>query len=510
MEEAVRQRDDCVIAQLLRSPGASESLPLPPGAPALDESHQQSRDDAALLSALQDSPAAAGQAVPPSASQQRRDDAVLSQILFGETPKGSSAEMMMPSHARQRGRPRWDPRERNGHRRSGFHGAGGRAWNSQCETSQDRDDWALAEVLGQVPLVAEQSRRGPQDDDQTLSLLLASALEEKRSAPGFGVVPHSPLLSVVEEVLRGARAERGWLLAEVVAGGHGRGDALHQLSRPLGIAVDAHGAVIVADNGNGRVVRWPAQATEGQVISDADRCFRDPFGVAVDFSGSLVVSSGASVFRTSMHSVGGDSQVVLTGAWPTGLAVDSDGSLLVADAFDHGVARCCLPGAQQHLGDVETIVGENGTGARREQLHRPFGVAALADGSVLIVDSGNHRVVRWERGARRGVVVAGGNGRGARPDQLSYPRSVVVDEAGHLLVADTLNHRVVCWAPGASSGKVIAGGRGQGGRIDQLSKPAGLALDGNSLLVADSGNHRVVRWPLPHCGARAPQRRQQR
>ena len=56
-------------------------------------------------------------------------------------------------------------------------------------------------------------------------------------------------------------------IAQVVAGGNGRGDRLDQLDRPSGIAVERDGAVLVADTFNNRVVRWRAGAQVGEVVA---------------------------------------------------------------------------------------------------------------------------------------------------------------------------------------------------------------------------------------------------
>ena len=49
-------------------------------------------------------------------------------------------------------------------------------------------------------------------------------------------------------------------------------------------------------------------------------------------------------------------------------------------------------------------------------------------------------------------MVAGGNGYGYRLDQLRYPQDVSVAADGTVIVGDTDNHRVVAWAPGATEG----------------------------------------------------------
>jgi DNA-binding beta-propeller fold protein YncE len=71
---------------------------------------------------------------------------------------------------------------------------------------------------------------------------------------------------------------------------------------------------------------------------------------------------------------------------------------------------------------------------------------------------------------------------------------VVVDQIGTVYVVDSVNHRVIRWLKGSKSGSVIIGGRGPGSGIAQLSYPFDLAFDSQGNLhvyVADTGNHRV-------------------
>ena len=49
----------------------------------------------------------------------------------------------------------------------------------------------------------------------------------------------------------------------------------------------------------------------------------------------------------------------------------------------------------------------------------------------------NHRVMKWMKGAKEGIVVAGGQGQGNSLTQLSYPQGVIVDHLGNVYVADS-------------------------------------------------------------------------
>ncbi|CAF5060828.1 unnamed protein product, partial [Rotaria sp. Silwood1] len=80
--------------------------------------------------------------------------------------------------------------------------------------------------------------------------------------------------------------------------------------------------------------------------------------------------------------------------------------------------------------------------------------------------------MKWEEGAKQGIVVAGGQGNSLT--QLFYPQGVVVDQLGTVYVADNKNHRIMRWPKGATNGSVIAGG---GAQSNQLNGPVGLSFD---------------------------------
>ncbi|CAF3757723.1 unnamed protein product [Rotaria sp. Silwood1] len=108
--------------------------------------------------------------------------------------------------------------------------------------------------------------------------------------------------------------------------------------------------------------------------------------------------------------------------------------------------------------------------------------------------------MKWNKGAKEGIVVAGGQGEGNALTQLSYPKGLFVDTLGTIYVADKLNHRVMRWPKGAKQGTVIAGGNGEGKEANQFYSPVGLSFDRHgNLYVVDGdvlGNNRVQRFSI--------------
>ena len=142
-----------------------------------------------------------------------------------------------------------------------------------------------------------------------------------------------------------------------------------------------------------------------------------------------------------------------------GLAMDDEGSLYVTDFEKNEVRRYGRSGWARR-GDRSLVdMGEV-----------PHSISWIVlDRSLLMLivpstssDSFNHRVMKWARDAKEGVVVAGGRGDGNRPEQLHRPSGIFVDQMGSVYVADQENHRVMRWLKGAKEGEVIAGGYGPG------------------------------------------------
>ncbi len=81
----------------------------------------------------------------------------------------------------------------------------------------------------------------------------------------------------------------------VVAGGHGEGSDLTQLSCPHGVIVDQLGTVYVADSFNERLIRWSKGAAQGSSVVGGNRQGNGnqldyPVGLPFDRPGNLYVA----------------------------------------------------------------------------------------------------------------------------------------------------------------------------------------------------------------------------
>jgi DNA-binding beta-propeller fold protein YncE/4-amino-4-deoxy-L-arabinose transferase-like glycosyltransferase len=172
---------------------------------------------------------------------------------------------------------------------------------------------------------------------------------------------------------------------------------------------------------------------------------------------------------------------------PRGIAIAPDGSLYVVDT---GNARI------QHLspqGEVLHVWGSfyNGEGsAPPGQFKEPWDVAVSEDGSVYVADTWNHRIQKFTADGQ--FLTMWGYGIGQDPnDLLGFygPRGIAVNPSGEVFITDTGNKRIIYYDP---DGKPL-GQFGEGGmEPGQLDEPVGLTFDPDgNLYVADTWNQRV-------------------
>ena len=99
-------------------------------------------------------------------------------------------------------------------------------------------------------------------------------------------------------------------------------------------------------------------------------------------------------------------------------------------------------------------------------------------------------------GSSTGVTVAGTTGIwGSARSLLYYPTAIYVTNNSTMFILDTWNHRVLRWVPGDPMGTIVAGGQGNGGAFNQIGTSYQLFVDDQlNVYVSESSNHRITRW----------------
>ncbi|CAF4154930.1 unnamed protein product [Rotaria magnacalcarata] len=287
-----------------------------------------------------------------------------------------------------------------------------------------------------------------------------------------------------------------------VAGGNGYGDATNQLRRPEGLFVDDDQTVVIADEGDHRIMQSKKGDTmNGQVVAGGNgqgnrlNQLNWPTDVLIDKeTDSLIICDQGNrrVVRWSRFSGTTQAEILIDNIDCWGLAMDEHRYLYVSDTKKHEVRR-------YQLGDNNgtLVAGGNGKGNGTNQLKDPYYLFVDRQQNVYVSDRNNHRVMKWNKGAKEGIAVAGGQDYGDALTQLYDPKGLFIDALGTLYVADSANNRVMRWTQGMKQGTVIVGGNGWETGTNQFNIPIGLSFDRHgNLYVADADNNRVQRFSL--------------
>lgn len=118
------------------------------------------------------------------------------------------------------------------------------------------------------------------------------------------------------------------------------------------------------------------------------------------------------------------------------------------------------------------VVSPNGTGSSLNQMQKNCrGLYVNKLGDIFVLDSENHRVLKWSVNASSGILVAGGGGQGNGSTQLSDAFGLFVDELNNVIyVADTWNYRIQKYVDGSVSGVTIIGPASHA-IIDNIASP---------------------------------------
>ncbi len=275
--------------------------------------------------------------------------------------------------------------------------------------------------------------------------------------------------------------------------GDGAAATSAQLNKPQGVAVDGFGSVYITDSENSRI----RKVTKGVITT--------------------VAGNGTSGFSGD----GGPATAAQFDASQGGLASDANGNLYIADTFNGRIREVSN-------GVITTVAGNgrfgflgDGGPAIDASLNNPVGVAVDSQGSLYIADAGYSvgGVSRIRKVSNGVITTVAGGGLGLTPGNLGdngpatqatllVPKSMAVDSAGDLYIADASGFPTDAGGPAfagayarvrkvsngvittvAGAGLLAFGGDYGPASAAELNMPQSVAVDGaGNVYVADSGS----------------------
>ena len=296
----------------------------------------------------------------------------------------------------------------------------------------------------------------------------------------------------------------------------------HSFYMLRGVAVDAAGLIYVADtfnhcvkriNTSSKVVTTMGGKSGVKGLKDGTgsvALFNMPTGIAVDKNGNIFVAdAGNHAIRKIAGKTGATSTIAGNGKFgstngslatarfynPSGIAVDASGNLYVGDTYNHRIRKITSTTVSTLAGGSVGFADGSLTSAK---FYNPYGVAMGPNGRIFVADYGNHRIRLISSGK---VTTVGGSGTkgykdgGATSAMFSSPRGLWVSASNRIYVADYGNHRIRTIYAGTVS---TLAGAGTSGYLDgaataaKFGYPYDVAVHSSGkIYVADFNNSRL-------------------
>lgn len=254
-----------------------------------------------------------------------------------------------------------------------------------------------------------------------------------------------------------------------------------ELTRPYGLAIDTSGNIYFSDAGNNCIRKIDALTNIITTIAGNG---------TQGYSGDGALATNAQLYN------------------PAGLAFDSKGNLIFADAYNNRIRKINLT-----TGIISTIAGigtlgfsGDGGAATSAQFYWPFAVALDTSGNLFLPDVNNHRIRRVDAitGIITTIVGTGvqgytGDGGQATAAELNAPNDIALDRFGNIFFTQgggscirkvTISTGIITTIAG--NGTLGSGGDGGLATAAQLNRPSCVLVDttGN-IFIADYWNNKI-------------------
>ena len=337
----------------------------------------------------------------------------------------------------------------------------------------DRQRWARGSRRGDTSPADARPALGPRSRIRRGLLLVGAAL--------IGVVP--PCVTGCDrEESRAADVRR-------VIGGLGLGRGEFNYPRSLAIS-PVDGRLFVVDKS--RTARIQRFSPDGEYETEWHMPEYDvgkPTGLYVDGQGRVWVADthyhrvivfdrdGHELFRFGEEGTG-PGQFAL----PTCVTLDRDGCIYVGEYSESGLTDRI----SKFSPDRRFLLSFAGQTSGEAAVQRPTEIIIDENDILWVADACHHRICRYDRDGRF-LSAFGTAGRGQT--EFKYPYGMVLEKAGTLLIADRGNNRIVRYD---RSGRFLGSWGTPGRAVGQISQPWDVAVGKDGLVYClDSYNNRV-------------------
>jgi serine/threonine-protein kinase len=194
------------------------------------------------------------------------------------------------------------------------------------------------------------------------------------------------------------------------------------INLPVNVAVDLHGTLYVANNGNSTVTEYPFGKTSPSVTLSGGQLVY-PNGIAVDNKGTVYVTSGATAGSCYVlvypKGASTPSEQINGFDLPVGLAIDKSGNLYVGDALQNAVWE--VPSGSTTPSKLSL-----------DGLDDPVGLAIDSSNDLWVANNANNSVLGFHLGDSSAFTTI--------TSGLSGPYSIAFEKTGTLFVGNSLHY----------------------------------------------------------------------
>jgi hypothetical protein len=271
-----------------------------------------------------------------------------------------------------------------------------------------------------------------------------------------------------------------------------QGDALGDFQQPRGITCMSDGSFVVVDR-SARVQHFSESGQALNVWSMKEHAMGNPKGLCALPDGNILVCD-THYGRVLEMTLTGDIVKIWgnpghePGHFIHPLSAVADAQRGVAYIVEYGFAdeNQYNDRVQKFKLDGTFVAMWGSNGSEPGQLQRPSGITLDSEGNVYVADSCNHRIQKFDPDGKLLLIFGE---MGTEPGKLRYPYDIACGPGDLLYVAEFNNHRVSVFDREGHFKKSFGGPGDQAG---EFHSPWSLTVDKrNRLMVSDTGNYRV-------------------